>query len=248
MSVVDYQTFTITKKLSNIFIISDHHFNHKNIIKFCNRPFKSVDEMNTIMIDNHNSLVRSKDTVYLLGDFAYSNHMHFIHALNGRKILIIGNHDRMSKQAYDQFTEVIGTPKQPGILQRNIDGRSVVMSHFPLYSWTGSNRGSWHFYGHCHGRKYEPILVDVNGNFSNNAESFSGGLSCAVDVDVWDYKPIPWEVLKAKMIYNQKCLHSIKNNKNSYKNTHIVNYPKILAESNNIWRLKDQNFIEDNTN
>ena len=54
----------------NTFIIADTHFNHKNIIDYCNRPFTDADNMNTALIQNWNSVVKSDDIVYHLGDFA----------------------------------------------------------------------------------------------------------------------------------------------------------------------------------
>lgn len=55
----------------NIFVTSDTHFNHKNIIKYCNRPFKDVEEMNEAIINNWNNLVTNDDVIYHLGDFGF---------------------------------------------------------------------------------------------------------------------------------------------------------------------------------
>lgn len=80
-----------------IYYTSDTHFNHANIIRYCNRPFKSVNGMNHEMIKRWNEVVNPEDTVFHLGDFAmgmYSVWPNFCQALNGRKILILGNHDR----------------------------------------------------------------------------------------------------------------------------------------------------------
>ena len=56
-----------------IYLSGDLHFNHSNIIKYCNRPFKNVEEMNRVIIDNWNALIKFDDTVYHLGDFAFGN-------------------------------------------------------------------------------------------------------------------------------------------------------------------------------
>lgn len=83
-----------------IFIISDTHFNHTNIINYCNRPFHTVDEMNNALIKAWNSAVGQDDLVLFLGDFlfaknavAYETTSRFAAMLNGRKIIIKGNHD-----------------------------------------------------------------------------------------------------------------------------------------------------------
>ena len=80
-----------------IYFTSDTHFQHTNIIKYCNRPFKDVDEMNERLINNWNSIVSNDDTIYHPGDFCLSNDKEIINIfkrLNDNKILICGNHDR----------------------------------------------------------------------------------------------------------------------------------------------------------
>ena len=79
-----------------IWFTSDHHFGHANIIKYCERPFNSVGHMNASMIGSWNGVVASDDTVYYLGDFAMQPHLvaEILPQLNGKKLLIAGNHDR----------------------------------------------------------------------------------------------------------------------------------------------------------
>jgi len=204
--------------------------------------------MNEAMVANHNGIVGQRDKVIIVGDFAWKRHMHFIHALNGRKTLVIGNHDRMSQKSLEQFTEVIGKPNSPGILQTTIDNKYCVFCHFPLWSWNGSFHGSWHFYGHCHGRKRE---LDARKAHDGEPEAgyetpprlmeFADGLSCAVDADVWDYTPIPWEVLKAKMESREQAWLARREAWKAAGNTMTVadqDYPNILAEQNRMWRRK----------
>lgn len=78
-----------------IWFTSDHHFWHQNVIKYCGRPFKDVQEMNEILIANWNSVVMPDDLVYYLGDFsmAFRPVEIYTRRLNGTKILIAGNHD-----------------------------------------------------------------------------------------------------------------------------------------------------------
>lgn len=80
-----------------IFLIGDTHFMHRNIIKYCNRPFKDVEEMTETLIKNWNSVVGKNDIVYVVGDFALCGKAKIIeigNQLNGRKRLILGNHDQ----------------------------------------------------------------------------------------------------------------------------------------------------------
>ena len=88
--------------MNNTFITADTHFGHANIIKYTNRPFKSVSDMNFAMIRNWNKTVKPEDTIFHLGDFAFYSKIDagkLLSKLNGkRKILIIGNHDRKKRQ------------------------------------------------------------------------------------------------------------------------------------------------------
>lgn len=86
-----------------IYLIGDPHFGHGNIIRYCNRPFTSVEEMNETLIKNWNSVVGKQDIVYVLGDFALCGKNSIIEItqkLNGRKRLILGNHDGASLETY----------------------------------------------------------------------------------------------------------------------------------------------------
>jgi calcineurin-like phosphoesterase family protein len=133
--------------------------------------------MNEALVQNWNNVVGPKDRVIIVGDFAWKNHTHWIGRLRGKKILIQGNHDHMSQVALAQFTEVYQ------YWDTKINGQRVSLFHYPCISWSASNHGSWHFYGHCHGRLKEPTTK----------------LCCDVGVDVWNYAPVNWEVLAAKM-------------------------------------------------
>jgi calcineurin-like phosphoesterase family protein len=89
----------------NIYVSSDEHFLHDNIIKFCNRPFKSVEEMTERLIKNWNQTVRPQDLIINLGDVIYTKGAsekikEIIDRLFGRKILCLGNHDRKSMSFY----------------------------------------------------------------------------------------------------------------------------------------------------
>ena len=79
-----------------IYFIADTHFNHTNIIKYCNRPFNNTHEMNEYIIQKWNSVVKKDDTVYHLGDVGFGSLQevkNLVERLNGTKILLRGNHD-----------------------------------------------------------------------------------------------------------------------------------------------------------
>lgn len=166
-----------------LFIWPDPHLDHDNIRTFCDRPFSTIEEMNETLINNHNEVVKSKDDVIILGDFAWRNHNHFLNRLNGKKTLVIGNHDKMPEEVLRNFTKVIGSVKNPGILETCIAGQKVSFSHYPLVSWNASFHGSWNIHGHCHGR-----LIENDYTLRTDA-----------GVDVYNFYPVNFEVLKLKL-------------------------------------------------
>ena len=80
------------------FFTADTHLGHTNIIKYCNRPFKSTSEMDATIINNINEVVKSDDILYHLGDFSLGNPgyiINYLERINCKKIrLILGNHDK----------------------------------------------------------------------------------------------------------------------------------------------------------
>src|SRR5574337_2027478 len=79
--------------MSNIFAISDLHFDHARIIELCHRPFSSKEEMNEQMVSRWNSVVSNEDHVIFGGDFMFAKEDKWFDRLNGRKTLVVGNHD-----------------------------------------------------------------------------------------------------------------------------------------------------------
>lgn len=133
------------------FTISDTHFGHENIIQYCNRPFKNVEEMDKILIKNWNETVSNKDVVIHLGDFAFCSKeraREICSELNGRKILIKGNHDNWP----DEFYKEIGfdyVSKYPIIWGGTPDNNGFyIMSHAPLI--LSETTPYFNFYGHVH--------------------------------------------------------------------------------------------------
>ena len=155
----------------SIFFVSDTHFSHVNVLKHCGRPFKNIEEHDEEIIRRWNNKVSKKDTVYHLGDFTFKSSKHvreFTNRLNGRIVLILGNHD----QGNPQITEVFG--QCPQILRIKYYKQRIILSHYQLANWQGKNRDimpSWSLWGHAHGttplHKIEPRSMDV-GVDSNN--------------------------------------------------------------------------------
>lgn len=136
-------------------VTSDLHFGHANIMKFCPqsraRYKNDVNYMNEQMVAEWNETIAPEDTVYILGDVAFlpaAKAVAFMNRLNGKKILVEGNHDRKLLQdpAFRScFVEV------HKYLDINYEGTKVVMFHYPIAEWDQMHRGSVHLHGHLHG-------------------------------------------------------------------------------------------------
>jgi calcineurin-like phosphoesterase family protein len=140
--------------MKNIWFTSDPHFGHGNIIKYCNRPYLTVPEMNEALLENYNKTVKSGDICFIVGDIAFGHDKGQIEALikrmNGRKIIILGNHD------HDSYFKDVQAEVHYRILELKSNsefglGKMVTLSHFPGLSWNGSFHGSYGIHGHEHG-------------------------------------------------------------------------------------------------
>jgi calcineurin-like phosphoesterase family protein len=89
-------TFKLDSKINNIWLSSDWHYSHSNIVRYANRPFKDVEEMNAALITNYNSVVSDKDIVFFLGDIAFGgeNVTYALEHMKGTIHYILGNHDK----------------------------------------------------------------------------------------------------------------------------------------------------------
>jgi calcineurin-like phosphoesterase family protein len=160
-----------------IFFTSDTHLGHYNIIRYCNRPFQSAEEMDEVIVSNWNKVVNSSDTVYHLGDFAFRDPKLYRERLNGHIVLIRGNHDfkRLNKSNFSLFESV------HDLLSIKIENMSIMLCHYAMRVWDKSHFNCWHLYGHSHGTLSEY------------------GKSYDVGVDSNCYTPISFEQLKAIM-------------------------------------------------
>ncbi len=158
----------------SIFFTSDTHLGHANIIKYCKRPFDSVELMDEAIISNWNNTVKNNDTVYHLGDFCFGSAERYLDRLNGTIMMVRGNHDKA-------ILDVYGHQAMPYKRIVSINGQYIVLSHFAMRVWDKSHFNSWHLYGHSHGALP------------------SCGKSFDVGVDAWNYYPISFEQVKRQM-------------------------------------------------
>lgn len=132
-----------------VWFTSDTHFYHGNIIRYCNRPFKDVEEMNETLIRNWNETIPEDGVVFHLGDFAMGGSQEWsriLDRLNGRIYLILGNHDmKCIRQGFmGRFEHVT---QQMTI---RVGGQAIVLNHNPFLAYGGAYRDVWQLFGHVH--------------------------------------------------------------------------------------------------
>lgn len=153
-------------KQKRSWVIGDTHFSHKGIVEFHNfdgsklRPWTEVNEMDEALIDNWNSVVDPIDTVYHLGDIAFSKSgLELIRRLAGRKIAILGNHDKEKISRYvDLFADV------RAIDVRKQYGRKFVMSHVPVHP-DCLDRWGLNIHGHTHANRIKLPSGSIDNRF-----------------------------------------------------------------------------------
>lgn len=187
--------------MSDIWVTSDTHFGHDNIISYCDRPFKDSKEMDECLSDNWNSVVKKGDKVYHLGDVYFGQRMKkgeehwgsFFSKLNGSKRLILGNHDDgKDKNLLNSFAKIMMWRMMPEL--------GILMTHVPVHPSALIRRESKQVWIN-EDQKYEIHeqewkLVNVFGHIHNN-KAPDGPYRC-VCVEHTNYTPIPLESLRIK--------------------------------------------------
>lgn len=145
--------------MPKIFVTSDTHFGHSNIIKYTKRPFKNAAEMDHTLIENWNSVVGEEDEVLHLGDFSFKAgknlRENYVSKLNGKIHLILGNHDNPREVRSAGFESI-----HPSLWEYHFydkvrrEKRKVVLCHYPMLSWNASFHGRPHLFGHVHSGPY----------------------------------------------------------------------------------------------
>ena len=133
-----------------IYFTADLHFYHDKVIKFADRPFQNIEQMNKTLIKNWNSKIKSNDEIYILGDFTMKGHalaQEILYQLKGRKHLIKGNHDGFINSPHfeNYLFESISDYKEI-----NYMNTQFILFHYPILEWDSFFRGSIHLHGHQH--------------------------------------------------------------------------------------------------
>lgn len=173
--------------------MADPHFGHGNIIRYCNRPFSSAEEMDATIIANINAKVGKSDDLFVLGDFCFRSQdpQKYLDRINCKNIwLILGNHDDCDHdvEAYCKLYTGFKGVENYMQLRPKINGQKqlIVLFHYPIQEWNGWHRGSWHLSGHTH---------------SNNRWSHDNPTQYILDVgvDCHKYAPLSLDEVAALM-------------------------------------------------
>lgn len=174
--------------MSNVFLCSDHHFSHKNLLNFKRndgvtplRVFDDVTHMNEYMIMQHNRVVGPSDRVYFLGDLAFHKRdLEVLGRMNGRKVLIKGNHDTLELKDYlPYFDDIRGVHQFSGL----------ILSHIPIHE---ESLGRWK--ANIHGHLHANVVTKV-GNKIPDPKYYS---VCMEQLD--DYMPVSLEQIKKNLL------------------------------------------------
>jgi calcineurin-like phosphoesterase family protein len=160
----------IREKDQKIWVTSDFHYNHTNIIKYSNLMFKTIDEMNEIIIKNHNAHVNENDIWFHIGDLCFGNNkktnsIQLLSKLNGRKYILWGNHDYKIHKS-ELGVEWVGDYLELSTTVRDFETSQnikmlFVMFHYPIVQWNCKHHGSIHLHAHCHGTlDYQKVGLD----------------------------------------------------------------------------------------
>lgn len=186
-----------------IFFTSDWHVGHRAVIEFSKRPFRDIDHMHQVLINNYNAIVTPKSVCYFLGDVGLcgSDTMKKVFGqLNGTKVLVLGNHDKKHNAMYNHGFDVVLNSASLFVC-----GEKLTMTHCPLKglyredvtNMRGANEGdNWHGENKLSNQKF---LLNNEGQFHlhGHIHSPNGGRSAKilnrqfdVGVDANQYRPV----------------------------------------------------------
>lgn len=168
-----------------IWFTSDLHFFHDRVLEFHSKRKeifgKDIQSAKEAMITLQNSRVSKNDTVYILGDLAFGgveDKRKLFMRLNGNKVLVLGNHDKVPnklKSYFNHITQIKNLTFKKSVynfLHRDLE---IIMCHFPMLTWEHKEKGSVMVHGHCHGKvdkinedsKDLRVDVGIDGKLAN---------------------------------------------------------------------------------
>lgn len=152
---------------------ADPHFMHENVISFCDRPFRSVHEMDSVLLENMHAVVKPEDELWIVGDFAFGPKAKdetkltkiFEKLPGAKKHLVVGNHDQAPTLALPwdsvhHLSEVRDGPHR----------QAHTLCHYLMITWNHARRRALHMFGHVHNNWLGPAMPSMSALMS--------GISC----------------------------------------------------------------------
>ena len=169
---------------NRVFVTSDTHFGHANIIKYCSRPFASANEMDAAMIARWNARVRDDDVVFHLGDFAFAREdriLAILEQLQFEELIIVpGNHDKeLLNIPRDRIPN--GVTIMNDLHEFNHDGKMFVTCHFPMEEWNKCHKGSIHLHGHTHNNSGHHKTARIPRRYDIGVDMYGGPVQLTGD-------------------------------------------------------------------
>ncbi|MHA1170134.1 MAG: metallophosphoesterase family protein [Candidatus Hodarchaeales archaeon] len=172
---------------------SDQHFGHQKIIRYCQRPFRTLDEMNSEMIRRWNERVKPDDLVFQLGDFCFKGGSEggrlpatvYSDQLNGNKIFLKGNHDNNNSNKTNIESITI-----------NMGGSKILLIHRPFDTFRLGDHINYYdmvFCGHVHNNWIVKFPGEYKYNFKENEIPLIN-----LSVDVWNFMPVSFDEIYRK--------------------------------------------------
>lgn len=170
---------------------SDQHFLHSNIINYCDRPFSTIEEMDEKLIEDWNAFIKDGDTIFHLGDFSlgtFEQVAPIFKRLNGRIVMLDmdWHHDRRWIVFARHSAEIKNLKLISPSTVIKLDEQYIHLSHYPLARWDRQHYGSWHLFGHCHGR-FRPVGLAMDVGVD------------AVEHEVGKFRPLSLDEVKCFM-------------------------------------------------
>ena len=183
----------------DIFLTSDLHLGHENIIRFCDRPFTNANAMDEALVERWNAVVKDNDIVFVLGDIAFGGaqlYDRYLPRLKGRKYLVYGNHDfKNMRDRYMRYFEQVALK-----MFISVDGQPIILNHEPLLCFGGQlNNRTWHLFGHVHTNK-----TGKRGCDSERVRTMCTLTMYDVGVDFNDFTPVRFQDVKAQIARQKK--------------------------------------------
>lgn len=184
------------------FFIADTHLGHGNVIRFDNRPFLSVEEMDAEITRRWNNRVSKQDTVHILGDFSWHNAtktIEILKQLNGRKRLIKGNHDRIHASELKKQFESIKDYEQI-----KVGDQKVILCHYSIPFYNCHHYGAIMLHGHTHNSKEHFLELKIERSLHAN-EVPCQMINVGCMMPYMDYTPRTLdEIIEGKQQYMQQ--------------------------------------------